>query len=110
MKDRCLLVLTTVPSLPKARSLAKILIQSRVAACVNISASAESHYVWKGKPCREREYLLFIKTAASRYPRLEKKILDHHPYELPEIIACDISRGSKGYLQWVNRQTKGSGA
>ena len=102
MKYCC--VLTTVPTIFKARQLAGLLISQKSAACVQILPGIESHYHWKGKKETSKEVLLIIKTSASLYKALEKAILKYHPYEVPEIVCLPITQGSKSYLDWIARE------
>ncbi|PIQ82014.1 MAG: divalent-cation tolerance protein CutA [Candidatus Omnitrophica bacterium CG11_big_fil_rev_8_21_14_0_20_64_10] len=99
------LFLTTVATPAQARKLARLLIARRAAACVSILPGAESHYCWKGRILREKECLLLIKS--SRNPaQVRALIRDHHPYELPELIALPIGWGEPGYLAWVRETTR----
>ncbi len=99
-----LLVLNTVPSLKEARKLAHLLLQKRLAACVNIGSPVESHYWWKNKKEKSREYLLLIKTSAEKFRKLEKIIRKNHSYEVPEIIGIPIQKGSVKYLAWISKE------
>jgi periplasmic divalent cation tolerance protein len=100
-----LLVLTSLPDRAAAERLAALLIEQRLAACVNILAPCRSVYRWKGAVQRDEEHPMLIKTTAERYPALEKVLREGHPYELPEIIAVPIERGLPAYLDWVNAET-----
>jgi periplasmic divalent cation tolerance protein len=100
-----LLVLSTVPSLKEARRLASFLLEKRLTACVNISPLSESHYWWKGKKERAREFLLLIKTRETLFKKLEKELRENHSYSVPEIITLSITGGSKKYLNWIARET-----
>lgn len=91
------------------RMLTALLLKQRLAACVTLSGVCESHYVWKGKTEKSEEYLLLIKTKRTLFKRLEETLREHHPYEVPEIIALPITAGSKAYLNWL-RQNKASTA
>ena len=84
----------------EARSIAKVLVEERLAACVNI-ASVESFFFWNGEFCEENEALLVIKTERALIERLIKRIKQVHSYEMPEIIAIPIVDGSDEYLKWV---------
>lgn len=101
MKTSCLLIFTTSPTQSLAQKMAKILVKEKLAACINISAPIQSVYSWKNKICSEKEYLLFIKAKKSLYKRIEKRILELHFYEVPEIIALPIVQGSSSYLEWI---------
>lgn len=96
-----LLIVTNLPDKTQAEALAVHLIESRLAACVNILAPCTSVYPWQGAIERTEEVPLLIKTTAAVYPALEAAIRARHPYELPEIIALPIQRGLPAYLDWV---------
>ena len=101
-----LLVLTHLPNAESARSLARQLVEQRLAACVNILAPCRSVYRWQGKIEDAEEVPLLIKTTAARYNALEAAIRAGHPYELPEIIAVPVACGLPGYLAWVATETE----
>jgi len=96
-----LLVLTNAPDRPTAERIARHLIEARVAACVNILAPCRSVYRWQGKVEEADEVPLLVKTRADRYPEVEQAIRAQHPYEVPEIVALDITGGLPAYLEWV---------
>ena len=101
-----LLVLTNLPERAAAERLADLLVEKRLAACVNILAPCQSVYRWQGAVRHDEEHPMLIKTTAERYPALEQALRAGHPYELPEIIAVPIERGLPAYLQWVAAETK----
>jgi len=101
-----LLVLTNLPDRAAAERIADLLIEQKLAACVNILAPCRSVYRWKGAVQHDEEHPLLVKTTAERYAELERAIRGAHPYELPEIIAVPIERGLPGYLDWVAAETK----
>ena len=101
-------VLSTVSSIKKARFLAGLLVPRRLAACVQILPGLESHYRWKGKKETSEEVLLLIKTKTSAYKKLEKVLLENHPYEVPEIVCLPITQGSKRYLDWIDAEVNSS--
>ena len=103
--QRVLLVLTTLPERGAAEALARELLASRLAACVHVGATVQSLYHWRGQIETAAEIPLAIKTSARLYPRLEAAIRARHPYELPEIVAVPVERGSSDYLEWVNAET-----
>ena len=100
-----LLVVTSLPDRESAEKLAALLIERRLAACVNILAPCASVYRWQGEIQRDEEHPLLIKTVQNRYAELEASICANHPYELPEIIAVPIADGLPAYLQWVESET-----
>ncbi len=85
-----------------AAELARTLVSEGLAACVNIVAGVQSVYRWQGEVRQDNENLLIIKAARSRYPALQTRLLELHPYELPEILAVPVRDGLPGYLDWVN--------
>lgn len=101
-----LLVITTLPDEPTGERLAGLLVEKGLAACVNISAPLTSLYRWQGKIERDREVMLTIKTTVERYAAVEDAITESHPYELPEVIALPIVKGSTDYLAWIDTCTK----
>ena len=101
-----LLVFTNLPDRASAERLADLLLEQRLAACVNILAPCRSVYRWKGTVQHDEEYPMLIKTSAERYGELEQALRQGHPYELPEIIAVPIEQGLPAYLDWVAAETK----
>jgi periplasmic divalent cation tolerance protein len=101
-----LLVFTNLPDRASAERLADLLLEQRLAACVNILAPCRSVYRWKGALQHDEEYPMLIKTSAERYGELERALRQGHPYELPEIIAVPIEQGLPAYLDWVAAETK----
>lgn len=101
-----LLVLTNLPGRAEAEAVAQRLVESRVAACVNILGECTSVYRWQGRVEQAGEVPLLIKTTQSAYAALEAELRACHPYELPEIIALPVSAGLPAYLQWVKEETE----
>lgn len=100
-----IVVLTNAPDRAVARKIADALIERRLAACVSILSECTSVYRWKGAVETATEVPILIKTRADIYDDVEAAIRGLHPYELPEIIAIPVERGSPGFLDWVNEQT-----
>ncbi|MGQ0698282.1 MAG: divalent-cation tolerance protein CutA [Panacagrimonas sp.] len=92
-----------------ADGLATHLVESRVAACVNVIPRIRSTYRWKGEVQRDDEALLIIKTTTERFEDLKRAVLAQHPYELPEVIAVDIAAGHLPYLDWIAECVSSSG-
>ena len=84
----------------QAEAIARVLVEERLAACVNISP-VRSCYIWKGKQSCDDEALLIIKTKKSQFEPLKKRILELHSYAVPEIIALPIIEGHQPYLDWM---------
>ncbi len=87
-----------------ARSIARALVEERLAACVSRVPGVTSTYVWDGAVQEDSEVLLVIKTTQAALPALQARIETLHPYELPEVVAVPINGGSAGYLEWLRNQ------
>ncbi|MGV8057824.1 MAG: divalent-cation tolerance protein CutA [Smithellaceae bacterium] len=98
-----LLVTTTTESKEEAKIIAQHLVGEKLAACVQILGPITSTYRWKGKVETAEEWMCLIKTREGLYEDVEKAIISLHPYETPEIIAVPISKGSPGYLNWLEK-------
>ena len=105
MAATAILVLTHLPDRDAALELARALVTERLAACVNVGATVESMYHWRGQIETAHEVPVAIKTRAALYGRVEAAIRDRHPYELPEIVAFRLSHGSRPYLDWLAGET-----
>lgn len=103
---KAVIVLTNLPSRQEAISLAKVLVESRAAACVNIMSPCFSIYHWQEKTESTEEYPVLVKTSLEKYSVVENLILRHHPYELPEIIQVPITDGLPAYLDWILKETE----
>jgi periplasmic divalent cation tolerance protein len=101
MSER-LLVMTTVARAEDAEYLAREAVERRLAACVNLLPPMTSVYRWHGEVTRQEEHLVLFKTRADRFPALRDRLLEIHPYEVPEIVAVPIETGSDGYLKWLD--------
>jgi len=98
-------VLVTTPDIKTARALAQAALEERLIACANLVPRVESHYRWQGKLERSAEVLMLMKTPAARLAALERFVLARHPYDTPEFIVLPITRGSRGYLEWLEQAT-----
>ncbi|MCQ8127956.1 divalent-cation tolerance protein CutA [Methylomonas rivi] len=96
------LIYCTCPDRETAESIAGRLIAEKLAACVNILPGVLSVYEWQGQIEIAQEHLLLIKSPPARYDAIEAAIKTLHPYQLPEIIAVAIERGSAEYLKWID--------
>ena len=100
-----LLVLTNLPDAASAERIARLLVEQRLAACVNILAPCTSVYRWNAAIETAAEVPLLIKTTRARYAELQATLAEAHPYELPEIVAVPLEAGLPGYLAWVAAET-----
>jgi periplasmic divalent cation tolerance protein len=99
-------VQTTVASQAQAETLARLIVEARLGACVQL-LPIRSFYRWQGEMQGEAEFLLQIKTRQACYAALEAFIRAHHSYETPEIVQLPITAGSADYLQWLHAETGG---
>ena len=95
------IVLTTFPAEGDAEALARALVGERLAACVNILPPMRSIYRWAGAIDSATECQIIMKTTADRVDALKARLLELHPYELPEILVLPISGGGEAYLNWI---------
>ena len=101
-----IIVLVTCGSEEEALKIANALVESRLAACVNLVAPIRSIYRWEERIWDEKEWLLIIKTQKDRFEDLEKKVKSLHSYSVPEIVSLPIVEGSSSYLNWITENTK----
>lgn len=104
--ESVLLVLTNMPDAASADRLARSLVDTGLAACVNCLPGVRSVYRWQGAVEEAEETTLLIKTVQGRYAALETAIRQAHPYEVPEIIAFAPSAGWQPYLAWIAQETR----
>jgi periplasmic divalent cation tolerance protein len=97
-------VTTTVERREDAQTIARTLVDGRLAACVQVIGPIESTYRWKGEVEVTEEWLCLIKTSQNLYGEIESAIVEMHPYETPEIVALPIAAGSTAYLTWLGQQ------
>ena len=101
MPGEILLVFTTWPDIEVARAAAHTLVEEKLAACGNVVPGVESIYRWQGKIETGAEIIVIFKTVATSYARLEARVRQLHPYEVPEIVAVPVEAGLPDYLGWV---------
>ena len=97
------IVLTTAGTQEEARKLAHLLVERRLAACVNIIPRIESVYRWQDAVEQAEEFLLVMKTTRDRFTDLRNAIQQNHSYEVPECVALTINDGSHKYLDWITQ-------
>ena len=107
MKNDCVVVWTTLGSTADGHGIASMLVNERLAACVNVLPEMESIYRWKGQVETVHERQLVIKTTAGRVPALKARVHELHDYDVPEFIVTPIVDGSEAYLDWIRESTAG---
>lgn len=101
---KIIIIQTTCSSEEEAQNIAKILIEEKFAACVQLS-QIKSFYNWDNQFCSDKETLLNIKTRKKHFKKIKSKIKELHSYDVPEIIQLDISKSSKKYLKFIKDNT-----
>ncbi|HEY4187081.1 MAG TPA: divalent-cation tolerance protein CutA, partial [Polyangia bacterium] len=91
----------TAPNRAQADAMARALVEERLAACVNIISGVQSIYRWEGKVEENEEVLCLVKTRPQLMDTLMQRIHQLHPYEVPEILAFEVTDGSPTYLSWL---------
>ncbi|MCS7197863.1 MAG: divalent-cation tolerance protein CutA [Candidatus Bipolaricaulota bacterium] len=97
-------VITTTASQKEAERIARVLLEKRLVACVQIIGPIASLYWWQQKIERSEEWLCLAKTKSKLFAQVEETIKSLHSYEVPEILAVPIVKGSSSYLQWLSEQ------
>lgn len=101
-----IVVLMTAANAEEAERIASMLVDARLAACVQILPAIKSVYRWKGEIVRENEVLLSAKTTREKFDELDRAVRAIHSYETPEIVALPITVGSERYLNWLISEVK----
>jgi periplasmic divalent cation tolerance protein len=108
MNDQPIVVYITTPSIDVGKEIAAVLLDQKLAACVNIVSPVTSLYLWQGEKHEDREALLIVKSRLELFhDRLVPVVLNIHPYETPEIIALPVIAGQRAYLDWIAAETGG---
>ena len=105
MTDK-IVVLSTCGSAEEADRVARRLVETRLAACVNIAPGVRSIYRWQGAIEESTECLLIIKSRRDLLDALEIELRKTHSYEVPEIVALAVVDGSESYLGWMDRELR----
>ena len=103
MKDY-IIISTTIDTKEAAESLAHLLVEKKLAACVQISNPITSIFSWKGAITTAEEWVVSAKTRSDLFEQIERAIKENHPYELPEIVAVKLEHVSSEYAKWLEEQ------
>lgn len=101
-------VLVTAPDLDCATRVARGLLESRLVACANLVPRIRSLFWWDGSIQESDEVLMVLKARRSAMERISGKVRELHPYDVPEVVALEVTTGLEAYLQWVKDETKDS--
>jgi len=99
--EEVVVVFSTFPTADKAAEVARILVEEQLVACANIVPTVRSIYRWQAAVQDDSEALAIFKTSRDRFNDLERRLVQLHPYELPEVIALPLIAGHAPYLAWV---------
>lgn len=102
MESQHIVVYVTAGSKEEADKLSRGLVEEKLAFCVNALSGIKSTYYWEGKLCEDEEILLIIKTRSSKFDALETWVRKNHSYDVPEVIALPIVKGSSPYLKSID--------
>ena len=100
------LVYVTAPSLAEAESLARLVVEARLAACANILPGMRSLYWWQGRLEQAEEVVLILKTTDRLVPALTEALTKAHSYDCPCVVALPITAGNPAFLQWIMDETE----
>lgn len=106
MDDNHVVVITTTDSEDAAGTLARAVVEARLAACVQVSSPIRSVYRWRGEVHDDTEWQLWIKTAYDRVDELTEFVKARHTYDVPEVLALPVLGGNPDYLAWITEQTR----
>ena len=98
------IVVTTCADKESAKAIAMLLVEKRLAACVQL-VPIESVYIWEGKVCDDSEIAMFIKSKTGLFDKISAAIMENHTYDVPEIVQIPISAGLPEYLKWIDGNT-----
>jgi len=96
-----LMVFVTCGDREEAEHIAQAVVVEKLAACVNVVPAVRSCYVWEGKVTWADEVMLVVKTTRGRYGELERRVMELHSSDVPEIVGVGVERGLEKYLEWV---------
>jgi len=102
-------VVSTAPDFDVAQRIGTALVEERLAACANIVEGVTSIYRWKGSVQREPEVLMVLKTTSDAVELLRQRLVELHPYEVPEVVTLEVGGGHRPYLDWVLSAVGGDG-
>ncbi|MFX1507088.1 MAG: divalent-cation tolerance protein CutA [Promethearchaeota archaeon] len=99
-------IYTTFESLKEAKEFSRLLLEKKLAACVNLIKDVHSIYRWKGEIEEATEILLWCKTQDFLIDKIQSLIQESHSYDLPAFVVYPIHSGSENYLKWISKETQ----
>jgi periplasmic divalent cation tolerance protein len=104
--DTALICYCTCPDVTSGERIAEALVNEQLAACVNRLPGIRSTYCWQGAVITDSEELMLIKTCTSGFEALRGRLLELHPYDVPELIAIPVTQGHEAYREWVRNSVR----
>ena len=101
-------IYSTFPTIEKAKSISKTLVEEKLVACANILPQMESIYLWEGKVNQDKEVVVIYKTTKKNFNKVEEKILALHPHEIPCVVSIDLNQGYDKFLEWISHHVTSS--
>jgi len=105
LREDVVLVVSTWPDEPTAASVARELVEARLAACVQVQPGVTSTYRWEGRIETSTEVRMEVKTTPGRVLDLQRRLAERHPYDVPEILVVPVVDGLPAYVHWVRAET-----
>jgi periplasmic divalent cation tolerance protein len=105
-RNSVVVILVTAPDGQVAESLARVLVEERLVACVNVVPGLKSLYWWEGSVQSSDEVLMLAKARKGDVEAVAARVRELHPYEVPEVVATEVVAGLDSYLDWVNSETE----
>lgn len=106
--DAVTVVLTTAPDAGVAESLGRALVEERLAACANVIPGITSVFRWEDDVQTEGEVLVLLKSTEAGFAALRDRLVELHPYDVPEVLRLPVAGGAGAYLDWVRGEVRGS--
>lgn len=103
---KIILIYITTEDKEQARTIGKALVETKLAACVNIIENMNSMYMWQGKLQDDKEVILIAKTTETRVPELVAKVKALHNYDCPCILSIPVAGGNESFLEWIANEVK----
>ena len=101
-----MIVFSTCPDAESASRIGRALVEERLAACVNVVPGIRSIYRWQGAIEDQSEVLMIVKTTADRLAQMSERLVELHPYDVPEVVAVSVAGGHDAYFRWVAEATR----
>ncbi len=104
--EKIITIICTVPDFKTGKDIGEKLVSENLISCVNIIPGITSIYRWQGKICSDNEVILFMKSRLSLFDKIDSRVQELHPYDVPEVISMDIDNASNPYHEWILEMTK----